>query len=207
MWVKLGLLLVGQWQEWVESIWALLHEGATAFSSNTYGHLQCVRLKNAPECLNGDSALFKMPVSPVRTGLLFLFQMDFSAVIHAFVPLRRRCHNTLYMGLYVEPTKKLKLMQNAVTRLLSSVSRWEHITLMCQDLHELPIRFWMLVLTYKAINGLVPSHLGQERRHGAFINYTSLQLRMNLLRLLETVHTGHVQRLNAGINIPLHCII
>lgn len=207
MWVKLGLLLVGQWQEWVEFIWALLHEGATTFPSNTYGHLQCVRLKNAPECLNGDSALFKMPVSPVRTGLLFLFQMDFSAVIHAFVPLRRRCHNTLYMGLYVEPTKKLKLMQNAVTRLLSSVSRWEHITLMCQDLHELPIRFWMLVLTYKAINGLVPSHLGQERRHGAFINYTSLQLRMNLLRLLETVHTGHVQRLNAGINIPLHCII
>lgn len=205
MWVKLGLLLVGQWQEWVESIWALLHEGATTFPSNTYGHLQCVRLKNAPECLNSDSALFKMPVSPVRTGLLF--QMDFSALIHAFVPLRRRCHNTLYMGLYVEPTKKLKLMQNAVTRLLSSVSRWEHITLMCQDLHELPIRFWMLVLTYKAINGLVPSHLGQERRHGAFINYTSLQLRMNLLRLLETVHTGHVQRLNAGINIPLHCII
>lgn len=79
MWVKLGLLLVGQWQEWVESVWALLHEGATTFPSNTYGHLQCVRLKNTPECLNGDSALFKMPVSPVRTGLLF--QMDFSAIV------------------------------------------------------------------------------------------------------------------------------
>lgn len=167
--------------------------------------LQCVRLKNAPECLKSDSILFKMSVSSVRTGLLLLFQMDF-VVIHAFVPLRCGYHNTLYMGLYIEPTQKLKLMHNAVTCLLSSVSRWEHITLMCQDLHKLPIRFWMLVLTYKAINGLVPSHLGQERRHSAFINYTSLQLRMNLLRLLETVHTGHVQRLNAGINIPLHCI-
>jgi len=78
---------------------------------------------------------------------------------------------------------------------------------MCQDLHKLPIHFWMLLLTYKVINGLVPSHLGQERRHSAFINYTSLQLRMNLLRLLEMVHTGHVQRLNADINISLHCII
>lgn len=207
MWVKLWVLLVGPWQEWVESVWVLLHEGATTFPSNTCEILQCVGLKNAPDCLNSDSPLFKMPVSPVGTGLPFLFQMDFAAVTHAFVPLRCRCHNTLYMGLYVEPTQKLKLMQNAVTRLLSSVSCWEHITLMCQDLHKLPIRFWMLVLTYKAINGLVPSHLGQERRHGAFINYTSLQLRMNLLRLLETVHTGHVQRLNAGINIPLHCII
>lgn len=207
MWVKLGRLLVGPWQQWVESIWVLLHKGAATFPSNTCGILQYVSLKNAPECLNSYSALFKMSVSPMRTGLLFLFQMDFAAVIHAFVPLRCHCHNTLYMGLYVEPTQKLKLMQNAVTRLLSSVSRWEHITLMCQDLHKLPIRFWMLVLTYKAINGLVSSHLGQERRHRAFINYTSLQLRMNLLRLLETVHTGHVQRLNAGINIPLHCII
>ena len=207
MWVKWGLLLVGPRDEWAESIRALLHEGATTFPSNTCELLQCVRLKDAPGCLNSGSALFKMPLSPVRTGLLFLFQMDFASVIHAFVPLRCRCHNTLYMGLYVEPTQKLKLMQNGVTRLLSSVSRWEHITLMCQDLHKLPIRFWMLVLTYKAINGLVPSHLGQKRRHGAFINYTSLQLRMNLLRLLETVHTGHVQRLNVGINIPLHCII
>lgn len=113
----------------------------------------------------------------------------------------------LYVGLYVGPTRKLKLMQNAVTRLLSSVSCWEHITVMCQDLHKLPIHFWMLVLTYKAINGLVCSHLGQERRQGAFINYTNLQLRMNLLRLLEMVHTGHVQRLNAGVNIPLCRII
>lgn len=137
----------------------------------------------------------------------FPFQMDFASVVHAFDPLRCHCHNTLYMGLYVEPTQKLKLMQNAVTRLLSSVSCWEHITLMCWDLHSLPIRFWRLVLTYKAINGLVPSHLGQEGRHSASINYTSLQLRMNLLRLLEMVHTGHVERLNAGINIPLHCII
>lgn len=194
-------------EEQAESVPALLHEGATTVPSYTCELLQCVRLKYAPGCLNSGRALFKMPLSPVRAGLLFLFQMDFASVIHAFVPLRCHCHNTLYMGLYVEPTQKLRLMQNAVTRLLSSVSHWEHITLMCQDLHKLPIRFWMLVLTYKAINGLVPSHLGQERRHGAFINYTSLQLRMNLLRLLETVHTGHVQRLNAGINIPLHCII
>lgn len=148
-----------------------------------------------------------MPVSPVTTGLIFLFQMDFASLIHGFVPLRCRCHNMLYVGLYVGPTRKLKLMQNAVTRLLSSVSCWEHITVMCQDLHKLPIHFWMLVLTYKAINGLVCSHLGQERRQGAFINYTSLQLRMNLLRLLEMVHTGHVQRLNAGVNIPLRRII
>lgn len=148
-----------------------------------------------------------MPVSPVTTGLTFLFQTGFASVIHTFIPLRCRCHNTLYMELYVGPTQKLKLMQNAVTRLLSSVSCWEHITLMCQDLHKLPICFWMLVLTYKAINGLVCSHLGQERRHCAFINYTSLQLRMNLLRLLEMVRTGHVQRLNAGVNVPLSCII
>lgn len=194
-------------EEQAESVPALLREGATTVPSYTRELLQCVRLKYAPGCLNSGRALFKMPLSPVRAGLLFLFQMDFASVIHAFVPLRCHCHNTLYMGLYVEPTQKLRLMQNAVTRLLSSVSHWEHITLMCQDLHKLPIRFWMLVLTYKAINGLVPSHLGQERRHGAFINYTSLQLRMNLLRLLETVHTGHVQRLKAGINIPLHCII
>lgn len=198
---------MGLREECFESVLALSHKGATTVPSNVYELLQCARLKDALGCLNSGSALFKMPLSPVRTGLLFLFQIDFVSVLHAFVPLRCRCHNALYMGLYVEPTQKLKLMQNAVTRLLSSASCWEHITLMCQNLHKLPIRFWMLVLTYKAINGLVPSHLGQERRHSAFINYTRLQLRMNLLRLLEMVHTGHVQRLNAGINIPLHFVI
>lgn len=35
MWVKLELSLVGPWQEWVESICVLLHEGATTFPSNT----------------------------------------------------------------------------------------------------------------------------------------------------------------------------
>ena len=74
MCVKWGLLLVGLQEEWAESIQALLHEGANIFPSNTCKLLQCVRLKDAPGRLNSGSALFKMPLSPLRTGLHYLFK-------------------------------------------------------------------------------------------------------------------------------------
>ncbi len=54
----------------------------------------------------------------------------------------------------------LQIVQNAVARVLTRLRRYDQITLILQSLHWLPIKFHIsykiLLLTYKALNGLAP---------------------------------------------------
>lgn len=126
LWVNWGLLLVMPQEEWAESVWSLLQEGAITFLSNTWTasvcYIEgCFRTPERWQCPFQNAFISWEN----RVNFLFFhfsfFQMDFASVIHAFVPLRCHCRNILYMGLYVEPTQKLKLLQNAVSHLLSIV--------------------------------------------------------------------------------------
>ncbi len=76
----------------------------------------------------------------------------------------------------------LQIVQNAVARVLTRLRRYDHITLILQSLHWLPIKFRIsykiLLLTYKALNGLAPAYL------------TSLLSRYNPTRSLRSQNSG-----------------
>lgn len=84
-------------------------------------------------------------------------------VIHALVSSRLDYCNVLFSGLPISTTRSLQLVQNSAARLLTKTSRFCHITPVLASLHWLPIQaradFKVLLLTYKALNGLAPSYL------------------------------------------------
>ena len=69
------------------------------------------------------------------------------------------------MGLHLRLLRKLQVVQNAAVRLLSGVKKYQQISPTLAALHWLPIRFCIefkvLMLTYKALNGLGPRYLGE----------------------------------------------
>ena len=69
------------------------------------------------------------------------------------------------MGLPLRLMQKLQVVQNAVARLLSGVRKY-HISATLDALHWLPVRFCVdfkvLMLTYKALNGLGHRYLAER---------------------------------------------
>ena len=66
------------------------------------------------------------------------------------------------LSLQVRLTRKLQQVQNAAARLVSSVSKFDHISPVLACLHWLPVLFWarfkVLVFAYKAFSGLGPHY-------------------------------------------------
>ena len=88
---------------------------------------------------------------------------DAKTLIHAFVFSRLDYCNALFSGLPKKTTDRLQLVQNAAARVLTKTKMREHITPVLASLHWLPvvfrIEFKILLLVYKALNGLAPSYL------------------------------------------------
>ena len=93
----------------------------------------------------------------------FLSLDDAKTLIHAFVFSRLDYCNTLFSGLPKKTTDRLQLVQNAAARVLTKTKMREHITPILASLHWLPvvfrIDFKVLLLVYKALNGLAPPYL------------------------------------------------
>ena len=84
-------------------------------------------------------------------------------ILHAFVTSRIDYCNELLYGLPDCEIVKQQRVQNAAARLLNSASKYSHITPVLKELHWLPVRFRIhfkiLLLTFKALNGIVPDYI------------------------------------------------
>ncbi|KAF7247943.1 Phosphatidylinositol N-acetylglucosaminyltransferase subunit A [Varanus komodoensis] len=91
-----------------------------------------------------------------------------ATVTHALVTSRLDFCNALYVGLPLKMVRILQLVQNRAARLLTGTGRYVHMTPVLRQLHWLPIevraQFKVLVMTYKALDGLGPGYL-KERLH------------------------------------------
>lgn len=61
-------------------------------------------------------------------------------------------------------TEKLQLVYNVDAHTLMGTARYQHVNLISKELHWFPVVFqaqckWLVLLTYKALTGLVPGYL------------------------------------------------
>ena len=73
--------------------------------------------------------------------------------------------NSLLFGLFLYQIERLQRIQNTAARVVTLSSIKEHITPILNDLHWLTIhnriKFKLLLLTYKVLNGFAPTYLSE----------------------------------------------
>ena len=99
----------------------------------------------------------------IRKIRKFLLRRSTETLIHAFVSSRVDYCNSLLYGLPAYQLNKLQRVQHAVAKLVFRESKYCHRRQLPYNLHWLPLKFRIdfkiLLLTYKAINGLSPFYL------------------------------------------------
>ncbi len=90
-------------------------------------------------------------------------------LIHAFMTSRLDYCNALLGGCSARLINKLQMVQNAAARVLTRTRKYDHISPVLSTLHWLPtkhrIDFKILLITYKALNGLAPQYLSELLSH------------------------------------------
>ncbi len=88
---------------------------------------------------------------------------DAEKLVCAFMTSRLDYCNALLGGCPASSINELQIVQNAAARVLTRSIKYDHITPILQSLHWLPIKFCIsykiLLLAYKALNGLAPVYL------------------------------------------------
>ncbi|KAI5613840.1 hypothetical protein C0J50_9201, partial [Silurus asotus] len=88
---------------------------------------------------------------------------DAEKLVHAFMTFRINYCTALLGGCPALLINKLQLVQNAAARVPTRSRKYDHITTILLSLQWLPVKFRidfkLLLLTYKALNGLAPMYL------------------------------------------------
>ena len=97
-----------------------------------------------------------------RKNYFFLLQ-NYFFLVHALVVGRVDYCNSLLYGLQRNNINKLQRLQKMAARLITNTLRFCHITPVLCQLHRLPIgvriKFNVILITSKAIHGLVPYYI------------------------------------------------
>ena len=129
--------------------------------------------KNLGVLLDSDLHLEAQVKSVVRTCFFHIRNIhrirtvlstpNLHTVVNALISSRLDYCNALYSTLSKASIHRLQLVQNAAARLITGTRRSEHITPVLAALHWLPVTFRIdfkiLLLTFKALNGLAPQYL------------------------------------------------
>ncbi len=90
-------------------------------------------------------------------------------LIHAFMTERLDYCNALLGGCSARLINKLQMVQNAAARVLTRTRKYDHISPVLSTLHWLPIKhridFKILLINYKALNGLALQYLSELLSH------------------------------------------
>ena len=90
-------------------------------------------------------------------------------LIHAFVTIKLDNANALLYGLPKDQIGKLQRVLNSAARLLTGSHRYNHITPILIQLHWLPVEqriiYKIILLTFKALNGLAPQYIAEMISH------------------------------------------
>ena len=96
-------------------------------------------------------------------GFILAHFLTKAKLVHACVTSRLDYCNAILSGCANASLKPLQFVQNAAARILTRTKCFEHITPVLASLHWLPIQFHIdfkvLLITFKALNGLAPPHL------------------------------------------------
>ncbi len=149
-------------------------------------------VKNLGVILDSNLSFEKHISNVTKTGFFHLRNIaklrnmlpvsDAEKLVHAFMTSRLDYCNALLGGCPASSINKLQVVQNAAARVLTRSRKYDHITPILQSLHWLSIKFRIsykiLLLAYKALNGLAPAYL------------TSLLSRYNPSRSLRSQNSG-----------------
>ena len=93
----------------------------------------------------------------------YLSQQCTEQLVHSFITTRLDYCNCLLYGAAKHHLNHLQLIQNTAARIVTRTKRECHIRPVLKSLHWLPIDFRIifkiLLITFKAINGLAPSYI------------------------------------------------
>ena len=90
-------------------------------------------------------------------------------LVNAFMTSRLDYCNALLGGCPARLINKLQLVQNTAAQVLTRTRKYDHISPVLSKLLWLPIKhhinFKILLITYKALNGLAPQYLSELLTH------------------------------------------
>ena len=90
-------------------------------------------------------------------------QQDLEKLVHAFIFSRLDYCNSIFTGPPKTSVRQLQLIQNSAAPVLTKTKKVDHISPALRSLHWLPVRqridFKVLMLVYKALNGLGPKYI------------------------------------------------
>ena len=96
----------------------------------------------------------------------YLDQPTSEKLVHAFITSHIDYCNSLLTGSPDTDVSRLQRLQNASARIITRTKRHDHISPILHNLHWLPvhlrIRFKLLLLMYKCMNGQAPSYLQEH---------------------------------------------